>query len=256
MEGFLKKPLANIIGKSKSTISQFLDPTLMPPPAYNKQRADMIYGEAFRKCFEYLTGTGIVGDILEFGTLRGYTARVIANLMKEFGYAGRLHLFDSFEGLPDIYSPVDQQSYEVAVNKVWLSGLMACRKDIPLRIEKALVKIIPAAQLKIIKGYFEDTLESHLPDSQAALIHVDCDLYASAKFVLSKVLASDLLQDGCLLLFDDFNCNRANPYMGERRALAEIFASQERFAYSPFFSYGWHGQVFFVHDLEALQKEM
>ncbi len=41
--------------------------------------------------------------------------------------------------------------------------------------------------------------------------------------MLDRLLDFNLLKDGTLLVFDDFNCNRANPKMGERRALAESF---------------------------------
>ena len=66
---------------------------------------------------------------------------------------------------------------------------MAIEQDMNVYIEKALSKIIPSSQLKVVKGYFEDTLDSHLPNTKAALIHMDCDLYSSAKYVLGKLLA-------------------------------------------------------------------
>lgn len=227
------------------------DPTLWPPPGYSKDRADAIYGEAFRKCFEYLGGTQIEGEILEFGTLRGYTARLLANLMKEFGWRGRLYLYDSFEGLPPLRSPIDEQSYEVAINKVWFSGQMAVEEGTNLRIMQVLSKIIPPSRLRVVRGYYEETLESHPPESKAALVHIDCDLYSSTRYVLEMLIAKDLLQDGTIILFDDFNCNRANPQMGERRAFADTFEAQQRFHCSPFFSYGWHGQAYFIHDRHA-----
>jgi hypothetical protein len=232
------------------------DPTLWPPPGYAKDRADAIYGEAFRRCYEYLHGARIEGDFLEFGTLRGYTARLLATLIREFNHQGRLHLYDSFEGLPDIRSRVDLDSYEVAVNKAWCFGQMAVESDVHLAIARALSRIIPVEQLQIVKGYYEETLPDHLPTTPVVLIHIDCDLYSSARYVLEKVLERGILQDGSVLLFDDFNCNRANPLMGERRALADAFDAQERFYYSPFFAYGWHGQTFFVHDRRAMAERV
>lgn len=227
------------------------DPTLVCHCyGHSQARAQAVYGETFRRCFEYLCGARVSGDILEFGTLCGYSARVIACLMQEFSYPGRLCLYDSFEGLPQIASPVDQASYEVAANKVWFQGQMAVELGMDARIAQALSRIIPPSQLTVVKGFFEDTLPSRLPAGKAALIHVDCDLYSSAKCVLDALFAHGKLQDGCVLLCDDFNCNRANPQMGERRALAEAFGSQDRFTYSAWFSYGWHGQTFFVHERE------
>lgn len=197
--------------------------------------------------------TGISGDILEFGTFKGYTARLIATLIREFRYPGKLYLFDSFGGLPEIGSPIDQQSYEVAVKKVWFQGQMALPAGIELSIRKALQRIIPASQLVIVKGYYEETLGAHLPASKAALIHIDCDLYSSTKCVLEKLLSKGILQDGCVIMFDDFNSNRANPLMGERRALVEVVGGRDDFKYSLFFSYGYHGQAFFIHDLRAIR---
>ncbi len=230
------------------TMLEQIDPTLLPPLGYTRPRADVVYGEAFRRCIEYITGTGIQGHILEFGTLRGYTARLMATLMQQFRYPGALYLYDSFEGLPEITSPVDQASYEVRINKVWFQGSMALEEEMPDRIFRVLSKIVPPEQIHITKGFFEETLATALPAGKAALIHVDCDMYTSTVTVLEQLLKQDLLQDGCVLLFDDYNCNRANPAMGERRAFAEVFGAQERFSYSPFLPYGWHGQAFFVHD--------
>src|SRR5262245_14107758 len=65
------------------------DPTVRPPPSYaTKGRADLVYGEAFRRCMEYLASTRMKGDILEFGTFQGYTARVLATLMEEYELPG------------------------------------------------------------------------------------------------------------------------------------------------------------------------
>lgn len=228
-----------------------VDPTLIPPPSYSRQRADAVLGEAFRRCFEYVTFTKVDGDFLEFGTFRGYTARLMASLIREFKLAGNLYLFDSFEGLPEITSPIDKTSYEV-VNNIWYHGEMRVKPATEKLIENSLSTIIPRSKLRIVKGYYSDTLDAHLPRTKAAVVHVDCDLYLSAKLVLEKLLEYDMLQDGTVILFDDYNCNHANPNMGERRALREAFGAQRRFTCSSFFSYGWGGHAFFVHDGKAV----
>ena len=226
-----------------------VNPTLAQVPSYphDEERGDRIYTEAFQRCLEYITYNEIQGDILEFGTFRGHTARVFATLMQKLSHQGTLYLYDSFEGLPVLTSAVDRDSYDVADRKVWGEGMMRPESGIHIRIQEIVSKIIPAEQVKVIKGYFEDTFESP-ESSKVSIVHVDCDLYASAKFVLDKLLSTDLLQDGCLLIFDDYNCNRANNNMGERLALVEAFKAQNRFSYSSYFSYGWAGHVFFVHD--------
>ena len=236
-------------GKSwiKLVVRRLIDPTILPPPSYTRYRADSVYGEAFRRSVEFVARSGLEGDIVEFGTCMGYTARWLAGLMLEYGLNSTLWLFDSFEGLPDLASEVDRQSYE-ATGKVWFKGAMRVDSEVHERIGRSLRRILPAGQLHIIKGYYEDVLSGNLPDGPVALVHLDCDLYASARYVLDTLLGKGLLQDGTLLLLDDYNCSRANPARGERRAVAEAFALQDRYSYSPWFSYGWHGQAFFVHD--------
>ena len=212
------------------------------------RRCDQIYEHAFRTAFEYLVGNGIYGDIAEFGTYRGYTARIIARLIHEFRRPGRLWLYDSFAGLPEIEAEIDQLSYEVAVKKVWYPGQMAVEEGLVDKLERDLARIIPHQQCRVIPGNFADTLPNHLPDLPLALVHLDCGLYASTQFVLSTLLERDLLQDGALLMFSDFNSNRASPEMGDRKAFHDAFAGQRRFELGPFFPYGWNGQSFFVHE--------
>ena len=228
------------------------DPTMLPPPGYRDLAAAcQVYEPAFRLCFDYLTSVRIAGAVLEFGTYRGFTARLMATIIKQLDYPAKLYLYDSFEGLPDSSATADGHSYEISENKRWSKGSMALEPGIDELILRSLSRILPPARLTIIKGFFADTLDHNLPAEKAALIHVDCDLYASAKTVLERLMERDLFQDGCLLLFDDYNCNRASPFMGERRAFNEVFGRQSRWSYSSFFRYGWHGWAFFVHDTRA-----
>ena len=222
-----------------------------PPPSYTRPRADFVFGEAFRRCVEYICFTSIQGDFLEFGTLHGYTARWLASLMNEFSIQGHLWLYDSFEGLPEINTKADEESYEVAINKVWFPHAMKVEAGIDQQVFKSLSPLVGPDRLHVIKGYFDATMPTNITTSPAALVHIDCDLYSSTKYVLDTLIEKKLFQDGTVLLFDDFNCNRASPRMGERLALKEAFENQDRYTYSPWFSYGWHAQTFFVHELSS-----
>jgi hypothetical protein len=97
---------------------------------------------------------------------------------------------------------------------------------------------------------YEDSLVSHPLPEQIAIANLDCDLYGSTVTVLHHLLGRRLLPDGAVLLMDDYNCNRANPRFGMRRAMRECFAATDGFyEYSEFLRYGWHGRAFFVHRL-------
>ncbi len=86
---------------------------------------------------------------------------------------------------------------------------------------------------------------------KAALIHIDCDLYQSTKEVLGRLYEMDVFQDGCIILFDDYNCFKASPHAGERLAFREFLEGQGRFESTPFFTYGYNGAAFFLHEKQV-----
>lgn len=240
----METPNADI---TEETLRQMVAVPIQGP----KEWTDQVYGEAFTKGFEYIQYTGeFRGDILEFGTFRGYTAHIMAHLMRGGNFRGHLWLYDSFEGLPALSSSNDSECY---LNKKgdWISGGMSVPQGFERYISESLSKIIPNSAFTIVKGYFEDSMEKSLTNEKAALVHLDCDLYSSSKYVLEKLLENDVLQDGTLLYCDDYNCNRSNLRMGQRGALSAVFTDSCRFTYSEFFSYGWFGKAFFIHDKEA-----
>lgn len=235
--------------------------TQQPPAGYKafndgKRVADNIYGPAFQTIFYYLSFSfkDEKGEIMEFGTFHGYSSALIAQFMKRLRMTqNHLHLFDSFTGLPDIDNPIDRTHYEVSKG-IWSKGTMDLSKipQIENIIFRELTEIISPDQLSIVKGYYEETVDRYFSNIQknAKLIfaNIDCDLYSSSKFVLDKLIEYDLVQDGCVFAFDDYNTSRANTNMGQRRAIYEINNSQNRWEFEPWFSYGPQGKVFFLHD--------
>jgi len=75
----------------------------------------------------------------------------------------------------------------------------------------------------VVPGWFEDTCTSTTTQDfqmkEAAIVHIDCDLYESAKTVLRFI--TPLLVEGTVLNFDDWFCFRGNPSLGEQRAFRE-----------------------------------
>jgi hypothetical protein len=206
------------------------------------------YRPAFQAAIDYLRSVGARGPVVEFGTCTGFTARLVCDLMNTREFDEHLYLYDSFEGLPETTGTPDETSYEVRERKVWYRGSMAVPPGYEDRILEALHKVRPVDRIHLVKGFFDQTLDTGLPKQKCSLIHIDCDIYTSTKYVLDRLAEKDLFQDGCVVMFDDFNCNRANPNMGERRALAEFLAEHPRWTCSPWFTYGWHAQAFFFHD--------
>ena len=124
---------------------------------------------------------------------------------------------------------------------------MKVENNVPETIEKRISKIIPSTHLSIHKGFYSTTFQQGTIDTPPAIVHIDCDLYQSAKEVLSTLFSQNLVQDGLVILFDDYNCSRANPNFGERKAFKEILEEYTNYSSSLFYYYGWHGAAFLIH---------
>jgi predicted O-methyltransferase YrrM len=116
------------------------------------------------------------GMALEFGVYTGTTLKIIATERAADGVYG----FDSFQGLPED----------------WRSGF----PEGHFTVEG--LPDVPGAELVV--GWFDDTLPGFLETHPGTVdfLHVDGDLYSSAKTVLD--LVGPRLRDGSVILFDEF----------------------------------------------------
>lgn len=224
---------------------------------YDPERANQVHREAVRRCLEFTSIAGVIGDVYEFGVLAGWSARIFAETMRDLMVMGRLHLYDSFAGLPEYDSSIDRDSYEISGRNIW-SDKMKFPDDFVASLGGSLERhiadqistVIRADRVSTRSGFYSESLKSPL-ERKAALVHIDCDLYQSTVEVLDALLRDDILQDGCVLMFDDWNCNKANPNFGERRAFAEFLDKQSQYTASQFFTYGFNGAAFIIHESAA-----
>jgi hypothetical protein len=178
----------------------------------------------------------VEGDYLEFGVYNGYSLINAYHCLKNVYAAAqvktdgrtatdivkirqvwermRFFAFDSFEGLPEIQG-FDAQGNDFAIGKYTYPEAL---------LRENLVKQgVPLAKVVTVPGWFDKTCSAETIGKfgikSAAIIHVDCDLYSSAKTVLEFV--KPLLVDGTIIIFDDWFCFRGNPNLGEQRAFAE-----------------------------------
>ncbi|MBL9023206.1 MAG: class I SAM-dependent methyltransferase [Myxococcales bacterium] len=116
------------------------------------------------------------GPVLEFGVRHGISTRLLA----ELGGA-HIHAFDSFRGLPEPF-------YGRAPGAFTTDGELP---DIP---ENVTLHV----------GLFSETLPRYLELGLPAprLVHIDSDLYSSAREVLDAL--SPLLGPGTVLVFDEY----------------------------------------------------
>ena len=190
------------------------------------------------------------GDIAEFGVAHGETAAILsAAVAAQDALSGnnrtRLLLFDSFEGLPEALSRVDQDMPHVR-SGAWKKGTFRVENEHDV-IDRVLAGGIPKERLDIYKGWFESTLPTLPKETRLAMLHIDCDLYQSTHEVLCYCLEHGYVAPGAIVCFDDWNATGADPNYGERKAWADII-SQYNINYSDEGCYSWHGHKFIIHS--------
>jgi predicted O-methyltransferase YrrM len=138
---------------------------------------------------------------LEFGVSTGASLRVIAEQAR-----ARIYGFDSFEGLPED----------------WVRG-----EGCPT-LKRGAFRGGPEAvppHVALVPGLFVDTLPGFVEKKSevVAFMHVDCDIYASTRTVLSCLCRK--LVPGTIIVFDEL-FNYPNFADHEMRALLETAAEQ------------------------------
>ena len=198
----------------------------------------------------YAVHSAVPGDIAEFGTHTGRTARVISTAMRLYRCNKNLHLFDSFEGMPEATAAPDLENEHVKTG-VWGKGSL---KGIsPDKLRRQCAKSVGVDAVKIYKGWFSETLSQIPTETKFSVVHVDSDLYLSAREVLDYLFARSMVSEGAMFFFDDWQCNRASNDSGERRAWKEVVALHNVEAEN-MGCYGWAGHKLIVHSYLPTQK--
>jgi O-methyltransferase len=222
---------------------------------YDVERAQALHREAYKRALEFVTLGGIAGDVMEFGVLGGWSARIFCETMRDIFNLNNIRLFDSFEGLPEYDSEVDRSSYEIAGRNIWSDKMKFPDEFLNqfgqphhLHIREKLSEIVRPERIFVHKGFYSETLKTP-PEAKASIVHFDCDLYQSTVDVFDGLHNGGCFQDGTVLLFDDWNCNRGNPKFGQRRAMQEFLVSQSNFIATPWYTYGYNGAAYILHAL-------
>jgi predicted O-methyltransferase YrrM len=121
----------------------------------------------------------LAGPCFEFGVRHGLSTRLLAAALNQ-----DLHAFDSFEGLPEAWQGLPRFAFSTG----------GAPPDLP-------------PSVTVHKGWFSETLPRFLEHetSPPSLIHVDSDLYSSAKTVLDAL--APRLVTGTVLVFDEYIAN-------------------------------------------------
>jgi O-methyltransferase len=145
---------------------------------------------------------GLPGAVAEVGVYKGGTARFLARLLD-----GRrsLHLFDTFEGMPDTHPTHD----------------FVRRGDFAdTSLESVRAYLSDCREVSLYQGLFPDSA-GPVADRTFSLVHVDVDIYASIHACCDFFFPR--LDRGGIIVFDDYGLITC---AGAKLALDEFCARQ------------------------------
>jgi O-methyltransferase len=196
---FIPKRLQPILRGVRKRLQR---PSSLEEPYYSVYpytQAAMIRQQNLMHLSQDIEAKDLTGAIVECGVLDGGTAALMA-------YASRtsrrqLHLFDSWEGLPD------SGSKDGEGGKMWVGECVGS----PHRVLSIMKRLgVDPSRLTFHKGWFDQTF-AIANVQQIALLHIDADFYESVRLCLDTWYPR--LSPGGYIQFDDYGifigCTRA-----------------------------------------------
>jgi len=135
----------------------------------------------------------VPGDIVECGSYKGGSGILMALLLRDLGSSKKVHLFDSFEGLPEPHAK--DKGYRKGQFKSDYEALLAVITSLGLQ-----------DQVLLHRGWFDATVPAHIESSKRApisIFHIDCDLYNSTMGCFPDFYP--LVSNGGVVVLDDYN---------------------------------------------------
>jgi hypothetical protein len=196
---------------------------------------------ALKKAFYYAALEALPGDYLEFGVFEG-TSFIAAfendrRLRPQAVPARAFWGFDSFEGGFKYFDERDRHPF-------FREGEFTSSYDLTARrVGRAFGN---RARWQLVPGYFEHSLAGKTaPDlgiSAIAVALVDCDLGTPARLALDFMRPA--LQNGTVLILDDYFAYKGSTITGVAGAFADFQAANPALQFRRLFDYGHGGQGF------------
>jgi hypothetical protein len=163
----------------------------------------------------------IEGDIVECGVGFGHTLFLLSYLAEIENKKRTVWGFDSFEGFPE--PTKEDKSIRNPKKGEWKVITPAELKDIFFR--RCGLPAKSEEYLKIVKGYFRDSLPNH-EVKKIAILHLDADLYDSYKVCLEHFYSK--VERNGFILFDEYmQKNTQEVFPGAAMAINEFFADKK-----------------------------
>jgi O-methyltransferase len=160
-------------------------------PSDNLLQGGMISVEQAINIYHLLSqviSQGIPGEVVELGCYEGTTAILMQHTLDQLRSAKRIHVYDSFQGLPDKTADDGDTRFE-------RGDCRAGRERLLENVRRQGVR-----PPEIHAGWFHETLPRELPE-RLCFVHLDADFYASILCGLESVYPR--LAPGAIVLVDD-----------------------------------------------------
>ena len=173
----------------------------------------------FQRCLKEIDAKNIKGDFFEFGIALGGSAIILASQLGE----RRFHGYDVFGMIPPPGDDDEKDTHE-RYDVIATGAATGIRGDPYYGYDDKLYETVTdnfarykltvdGDKITLHKGLFEDTLRLK-PDTQVALVHIDCDWYEPVLFCLETVAPN--LANGGVIIVDDYNdfegCRKATDH--------------------------------------------
>lgn len=133
----------------------------------------------------------VKGDIVECGSYKGGCGILIGLWLKENNINKKIHLLDSFAGLPEPHSSFD---------KGYKKGQFM--SDLEL-IKSNVLKFDLEDSIILHQGWFRDTIPKIKDLNSISFLHIDCDLYTSTNDCFPQFYPK--VVEGGAIVLDDYN---------------------------------------------------
>lgn len=175
--------------------------------------------EALAKCIN------LQGDVCEFGVAEGDTSALIANEIMHSNK--RLHLFDSFEGLP---RPTEKDELIDDIFELGSMGAYEGKMSFPEASVRKRLHLIgfPKSKTVIHKGFIEKTISnSALLPKKISVAYVDFDFYEP--IVVALNFLDGVLEVGGIIIVDDYGFFSTGAKTAVDEWLTSMNASEQRY---------------------------
>jgi len=154
----------------------------------------------YRKILSEINRNKLPGDIIEFGSWKGFSLLWIAHLAERAGlFTKKIVAIDSFLGLPNDEGIFKKGHFKNTSFQKCYSNIKYSKDLYPITKKNIYIKKFLFSQKDAILEML-----TKIPTQKFCFIHIDCDISSSINEIFCILREGDLLNDTCYLLFDDY----------------------------------------------------